>query len=112
MAAQVLALGHSGEEAAVLAGYNPSGSSFKANTRKFCNSKAIVRRVQEIQVEHGIAAKLTATQLIIEAEEARAGMISARTKAALAAAKRRGVKLGGDRGVEDLWAYIRAHANQ
>jgi DNA invertase Pin-like site-specific DNA recombinase len=29
-----------------------------------------------------------------------AGMISARTKAALAAARRRGVKLGGDRGVK------------
>ena len=34
-------------------------------------------------------------------------MISARTKAALAAAKRRGVKLGGDRGVQ-LTAKARA----
>jgi DNA invertase Pin-like site-specific DNA recombinase len=36
-----------------------------------------------------------------------AGMISARTKAALAAAKRRGVKLGGDRGAR-LTAKARA----
>jgi hypothetical protein len=36
-----------------------------------------------------------------------AGMISARTKAVLAAAKRRGVKLGGDRGAR-LTAKARA----
>jgi DNA invertase Pin-like site-specific DNA recombinase len=37
-------------------------------------------------------------------------MISARTKAALAAAKRRGVKLGGDRGAR-LTAKARAAGN-
>lgn len=38
-------------------------------------------------------------QQMVAVAELEAGMISARTKAALAAAKRRGVALGGDRGV-------------
>src|SRR6266576_4111649 len=42
--------------------------------------------------------------------ELEAGMISARTKAALQAAKRRGVKLGGDRGAR-LTAKARAAGN-
>lgn len=39
-------------------------------------------------------------QQMVAVAELEAGMISARTKAALAAAKRRGVVLGGDRGVK------------
>jgi hypothetical protein len=70
-AAQALALGHPKEEAAVLGGLNPAGTSFKSNARKFCNGASIVRRVREIQIEHGMAAELSCTQLIVEAEEAR-----------------------------------------
>jgi DNA invertase Pin-like site-specific DNA recombinase len=48
-------------------------------------------------------------QQMVAVAELEAGMISARTKAALAAAKRRGVVLGGDRGVKPT-ARIRKQA--
>ena len=49
------------------------------------------------QIE-GATGRFLLQQMVVVAE-LEAGMISARTKAGLAAAKRRGVQLGGDRGV-------------
>jgi DNA invertase Pin-like site-specific DNA recombinase len=59
------------------------------------------------QIE-GATGRLLLQQMVAVAE-LEAGMISARTKAALKAAKRRGVKLGGDRGVIPT-AKVRAKA--
>jgi len=53
--------------------------------------------VEFLAVDMPNANRLTVCIMALVAEEERR-MISARTKAALAAAKRRGVKLGGDRG--------------
>ena len=54
-------------------------------------------RFADLPVIEGATGRFLLQQMVAVAE-LEAGMISARTKAALAAAKRRGVKLGGDRG--------------
>jgi DNA invertase Pin-like site-specific DNA recombinase len=55
-------------------------------------------RFADLPIVEGATGRFLLQQMAAVAE-LEAGMISARTKAALAAAKRRGVKLGGDRGV-------------
>jgi DNA invertase Pin-like site-specific DNA recombinase len=55
-------------------------------------------RFADLPAIEGAAGKFMLQQMVAVAE-LEAGMISARTKAALAAAKRRGKQLGGNRGV-------------
>src|SRR3979490_1455007 len=65
-------------------------------------------RIDGTRTENGGRKKGTPNKRIIAQRDIiGSGMISARTKAALAAAKRRGVKLGGDRGAR-LTAKARA----
>jgi DNA invertase Pin-like site-specific DNA recombinase len=63
-------------------------------------------RFADLPAIEGATGKFLLQQMAAVAE-LEAGMISARTKAALAAAKRRGKKLGGDRGAK-LTAKARA----
>ena len=89
-----------------------------AKVDRFTRSVAFLSRLLEAGVDvrfadlpmiEGATGKFLLQQMAAVAE-LEAGMISARTKAALAAAKRRGVKLGGDRGAR-LTAKARAAGN-
>jgi DNA invertase Pin-like site-specific DNA recombinase len=89
-----------------------------AKVDRLTRSVAFLSRLLEAGVEvrfadlpaiEGATGKFMLQQMAAVAE-LEAGMISARTKAALAAAKRRGVKLGGDRGAR-LTAKARAAGN-
>jgi hypothetical protein len=59
------------DEAAIMGGLDPLGSSFKANARKFCNRKDIKKRVQEIQLAGAIMAETSVASLIVETDDAR-----------------------------------------
>jgi hypothetical protein len=71
LAAQMIASGKPKEEAAIIGGLDPLGSSFAANARKFCQKHGIPRRVAEIQAIAARCAAIRAEHLIIDAEEAR-----------------------------------------
>jgi DNA invertase Pin-like site-specific DNA recombinase len=74
---------------------------------KLLDANVDVRFADLPQIE-GATGRFLLQQMVAVAE-LEAGMISSRTKAALAAAKRRGVQLGGDRGVKPS-AKVRAKA--
>jgi hypothetical protein len=59
------------DEAAIIGGLDPEGSSFKPNARKFCNRKDIKRRVAEIQLAGAILAETSVASLIVETDDAR-----------------------------------------
>ncbi len=59
------------EQAAAIAGLDPTASSFKANARKWRQRKAITLRVAEIQYAGAALASTSVGSLIVEAEAAR-----------------------------------------
>src|SRR6516164_6324826 len=69
------------------------------NSAKVVLEAGVDVRFADLPMIEGATGKFLLQQMAAVAE-LEAGMISARTKAALAAAKRRGVKLGGDRGAQ------------
>ena len=74
-----------------------TGSRALSPSCRGCSEAGVDVRFADLPMIEGATGKFLLQQMAAVAE-LEAGMISARTKAALAAAKRRGVKLGGDRG--------------
>jgi hypothetical protein len=73
------------EEAAEIAGYDPTGSSFKANARKFCQHPHIRVRVAELQRAGAALAEVSAGSILLELEEARRLALSSKVMAPAAA---------------------------
>ncbi|BAT60614.1 DNA-invertase hin [Variibacter gotjawalensis] len=93
-------------EAALAAARTRRAALIVAKVDRLTRSVAFLSRLLEAGVDvrfcdlpqiEGATGRFMLTQLVAVAE-LEAGLISARTKAALAAAKKRGVRLGGDRG--------------
>lgn len=83
------------EEAAEIAGYDPDGSSFKANARKWSQHQHVRVRVAEIQRAGAAMAEVSAGSILLELEEARGIAKKVNAPAAMVSASVAKAKVAG-----------------